>query len=224
MRRLVEQAVEALRLRQEVHGFPVVAGGLHPGPLHLPAAQPARHVQQLAAVVPNSLVSCCRPPRRVSLAPGSWPRPAACRCRSRRSARRTAARPRLLPFRSPCREDAVKRSRPPAGAGGKAEIWSAGSKRQFTALKTAPGVRLVPGVGPAMMIRRQRTAAPRILHPCTRIRTTTRTSPPGPATKRQQPQPASGPQLPGFSRHHGVPQGTRGLCSNSTRTRAVQAM
>ena len=28
----------------------------------------------------------------------------------------------------------------------------------------------------------------------------------------------------GFSRHHGVPQGTRGLCSNSTRTSAARAM
>ena len=49
LRRLVEQAVQALPLQQEVHRLPVVAGGLHPGPLHLPAAQPVRHLQQLAA-------------------------------------------------------------------------------------------------------------------------------------------------------------------------------
>jgi hypothetical protein len=54
-------------------------------------------------------------------------------------------------------------------------VWSAGSKRQFTAHKAAPGVRLVPGVGPAMMIRRQRTAAPPHPPPA---RTRARTEPP----------------------------------------------
>ena len=46
------------------------------------------------------------------------------------------------------------------GSCGQAEIWSAGSKHQFTALKAAPGARLVAGVRPAKDRRRQRTATP----------------------------------------------------------------
>ena len=44
------------------------------------------------------------------------------------------------------------------GSCGQAEIWSAGSKHQFTALKAAPSVRLLDGVEPAKGQRRQRTA------------------------------------------------------------------
>ena len=46
------------------------------------------------------------------------------------------------------------------GSCGQAEIWSAGSKHQFTALKAAPGDQTGGRVKPAKNRRRQRTATP----------------------------------------------------------------
>jgi hypothetical protein len=84
---------------------------------------------------------------------------------------------------------------------GQAEIWSAGSKHQFTALKAAPGVRLLDGVGPAKEPRRQRTAAPPHPPPRTRpARPETRTRPPSPADGETpagaDPQPCTGIFMP----------------------------
>jgi hypothetical protein len=73
---------------------------------------------------------------------------------------------------------------------GQSEIWSAGSKRQFTALRTAPGVRLLSGIGPAKDRRRQRTAATASNTRARPARPQTRASHPAPATERQRP-PAS---------------------------------
>ena len=94
------------------------------------------------------------------------------------------------------------------GSQGQAEIWSAGSKHQFTALRAAPGVRLLDGVGPAKEQRRQRTAAPPHLPPRTRpARPETRTRPPSPADG-ETPAGADPQPRTGFSRRQGVPEGT----------------
>ena len=91
-------------------------------------------------MVPNSRVSCCRPPFRVSLGtrivthdqqlpdvdPGG-----------------ALAEQRLVPclfhhglLTWGCGKNAAAR-----GSKGQAEIWSAGSKRQYTALMEAPSVQ-----------------------------------------------------------------------------------
>jgi hypothetical protein len=98
---------------------------------------------------------------------------------------------------------------------GQAEIWSAGSKRQFTALKTAPGVRLLHGVGPAKNTRRQRAAAPP--HHAARARpreAETRTRPTAPATERQQPSHPR-PAAPGTFTPSRRPQGHQRLLGSS---------
>jgi hypothetical protein len=87
-------------------------------------------------VVRNERVSCCRPPRRVSLGTRmvtSIPAlamsiPAARSANSGSSSASCIIAPTM-------RGDT--RSRPSAGAAGQAEIWSAGSKHQVTALKSS---------------------------------------------------------------------------------------
>jgi hypothetical protein len=56
--------------------------------------------------------------------------------------------------------DAVNGDGRPQEPGASGKSGPRARKRQFSALKTAPGVRLLPGVGPAKSTRRQRTAAP----------------------------------------------------------------
>jgi len=53
LRGVIQHALEALPLQQEVHRLPVIAGCLHPGLGHLPAAQPVRQRQQVLADGPE---------------------------------------------------------------------------------------------------------------------------------------------------------------------------
>ena len=90
---------------------------------------------------------------------------------------------------------------------GQAEIWSAGSKHQFTALRAAPGVQTGGRGKPAKDRRRQRTATPILA-------TTPRPAQPVPvgtmparrATRGSEPQPATARSAPRkFSRHTASP-------------------
>ena len=146
-------------------------------------------------VVRNARVSCCRPPRRVSLGTRmvtSIPAlamsiPAARSANSGSSSASSIIAPTMT---------GDTRSRPSAGAAGQAEIWSAGSKHQVTALKSSSRRSdCLAGSGPPRHsdvsgrphpdLRKQ----PRMPHPCGCPHGCTAR-----ATARQRPQPATTPQ------------------------------
>ena len=67
LRRLVQGAVEALPLEQEVHRLPVIVVDSMPAFSTCQARSQSASASSSLRVVPNSRVSCCRPPFLVSL-------------------------------------------------------------------------------------------------------------------------------------------------------------
>jgi hypothetical protein len=150
LRRLVKRAVKPGFLQQEVHGLPVVAGGLHPGPLHLPRVKPGGQGLQLPAGGPEL--------------PGLLPPPGAAVLARHADSRHDRLLADVDPGGTPGEQRLVfhvLHGTPPMigyAETGAAVRGSCGASRksvpralthQCTALRAAPGVRLLDGVAPA---------------------------------------------------------------------------
>ena len=150
-------------------------------------------------VVPNFRVSCCRPPLRVSL--------------GTRIVTMTSALPMSIPATRSQNSGSFSTSSivisyddsAVNGRGRPQELGASGNLIRgleapvHSPQEQLPAHRLFNGVRPATIQRRQRTAAA-ILHPQPPRRDGNRACTPGPAAKRQQPQPAADPHPAQFSR------------------------